>query len=86
MVGNRPILERILESGGIFMAWSDRPWILDGAAVRVSMVGFDNGAQAEKTLDAKAVSVIHADLTAEANVASASYRCRKMPISASKGF
>jgi type II restriction/modification system DNA methylase subunit YeeA len=71
MVGNRPILERILETGGIFMAWSDRPWILDGAAVRVSIVGFDNGAQAEKTLDGKPTSVIHADLTAEANVASA---------------
>ena len=23
-----------------FMAWSDREWVLDGAAVRVSMVGF----------------------------------------------
>ena len=45
MVGNRPVLERILESGGIFMAWSDRPWILDGAAVRVSIVGFDDGSQ-----------------------------------------
>jgi type II restriction/modification system DNA methylase subunit YeeA len=71
MVGNRPVLERILETGGIFMAWSDRPWILDGAAVRVSMVGFDNGAQTEKTLDGNVATVIHADLTAEANVASA---------------
>ena len=43
MVGNRPILERILATGGMFMAWSDRDWILDGASVRVSMVGFDNG-------------------------------------------
>ena len=50
MVGNRPVLERILESGGIFMAWSDRPWILDGAAVRVSIVGFDDGSQKERTL------------------------------------
>jgi type II restriction/modification system DNA methylase subunit YeeA len=71
MVGNRPVLERLLETGGIFMAWSDRPWILDGAAVRVAMVGFDNGAQTERTLDGKPVSLIHADLTAEANVASA---------------
>jgi type II restriction/modification system DNA methylase subunit YeeA len=71
MVGNRPILERILETGGIFMAWSDRPWILDGAAVRVSLIGFDNGAQTEKTLDGIPTSVIHADLTSEANVASA---------------
>ena len=60
-----------METGGIFMAWSDRPWILDGAAVRVSMVGFDNDAQTEKTLDGKAATVIHADLTADANLTSA---------------
>ena len=71
MVGNRPVVERILESGGIFMAWSDRPWILDGAAVRVSIIGFDNGSQKERVLDGQAVSSIHADLTASANVASA---------------
>jgi type II restriction/modification system DNA methylase subunit YeeA len=71
MVGNRPILERILETGGIFMAWSDRPWILDGAAVRVSMVGFDDGSQKERVLDGLPVSAIHADLTASENVASA---------------
>jgi len=71
MVGNRPVLERILESGGIFMAWSDRPWILDGAAVRVSIVGFDDGSQNEPVLDGQPVCEIHADLTASANVASA---------------
>jgi type II restriction/modification system DNA methylase subunit YeeA len=71
MVGNRPVLERILASGGIFMAWSDRPWILDGAAVRVSLVGFDDGSQKERVLDGLPVSEIHADLTASANVASA---------------
>lgn len=71
MVGNRPVLERILETGGIFMAWSDRPWILDGAAVRVSMVGFDNGSQVGCTLDGHHVMAIHADLSGEANVASA---------------
>lgn len=37
---NRKVLERIKRSGDIFMAWSDRPWVLEGAAVRVSMVGF----------------------------------------------
>ena len=71
MVGNRPVLERILESGGVFMAWSDRPWILDGAAVRVSIIGFDDGSQKERVLDGQLVSSIHADLTASANVASA---------------
>jgi len=71
MVGNRPVLERILDSGGIFMAWSDRPWILDGAAVRVSMVGFDDGSQKEHVLDGKPVSTIHADLTSSADLPSA---------------
>ena len=40
---NREVLERIKESGDIFMAWSDEPWVLDGAAVRISIVGFDDG-------------------------------------------
>ena len=71
MVGNRPILDQIQKSGGIFMAWSDRPWVLDGAAVRVSMVGFDDGSQKEYTLDGHPVSAIHADLTASADVVSA---------------
>ncbi|MBL8165893.1 MAG: DUF559 domain-containing protein [Anaerolineae bacterium] len=37
---NRRVLERIRQSGDIVMAWSDRDWVLDGANVRVSMVGF----------------------------------------------
>lgn len=60
---NRHVLARILEDGGIFMAWSDRPWVLDGAAVRVSMVGFDGGSQTDQTLDGRSVFRINADLT-----------------------
>ncbi len=71
MVGNRPVLERIKASGNIFMAWSDRPWLLDGAAVRVSMIGFDDGLEQERTLDGNSVGQIHADLTSESNVVSA---------------
>ncbi len=37
---NRTVLDRIVESGRIFDAWSDEPWINDGAAVRVSLVSF----------------------------------------------
>ena len=37
---NRPVLERILESGEIFNAWSDEEWVNEGAAVRVSLVCF----------------------------------------------
>lgn len=40
---NREVLKRICESGWIFNAWSDEPWINDGAAVRVSLVCFEGG-------------------------------------------
>jgi len=65
---NRKVLERIKSSGDIFMAWSDRSWILDGAAVRVSMVGFDNGTQKEKFLDGVQQTSINSDLTSHVDV------------------
>ena len=60
---NRRVLERIKESGDIFMAHSDHPWVLEGAAVHVSLVGFDDGAETERNLDEKPVAAIYADLT-----------------------
>ena len=68
---NRPVLERIKETGDIFMAWSDRPWVLDGAAVRVSMVGFDNGEEVSRTLDGALVQNINSDLTGSLDLISA---------------
>ncbi len=61
---NRMVLERIKQTGEIFMAWGDRRWILDGAAVHVSMVGFDGGIEQERTLDGAPVRAIHANLQA----------------------
>ena len=59
---NRKVLERIQETSTIFHAWSDEPWINNGAAVRVSLVGF--GQQVERTmLDGQPVAAIYADLT-----------------------
>ncbi|MBK8639913.1 MAG: class I SAM-dependent DNA methyltransferase [Chromatiaceae bacterium] len=37
---NRAVLDQIQGSSEIFAAWSDEPWINDGAAVRVSLVAF----------------------------------------------
>ena len=37
---SRKVLDRMLETCGIFNAWSDEPWVVDGAAVRVSLVCF----------------------------------------------
>jgi hypothetical protein len=66
---NRTVLERIKASGDIFWAQSDREWFLDGAAVRVSMIGFDGRSEEEKFLDSQEVSSINADLSSSANVA-----------------
>jgi type II restriction/modification system DNA methylase subunit YeeA len=61
---NRKVLERIKETGDIFLAWSDEEWVVEGAAVHVSIVGFDDGTQAECTLDEQPVPAINANLTA----------------------
>jgi type II restriction/modification system DNA methylase subunit YeeA len=68
---NRETLKRIKESGDIFFAHSDRDWVLDGAAVHVSMVGFDDGMEGERELDGKAVGQIHTDLTTGVDVTQA---------------
>lgn len=47
---NRDVLKRIKESGDIFFAVDDREWVLDGAAVQVSMVGFDDGSESRRVL------------------------------------
>lgn len=61
---NREVLKRIKETGNIFWAQSDRPWVLDGANVHVSMVAFDNGDERGRILDGKTVEAINADLSA----------------------
>jgi len=53
---NRRVLERIKETGDIFFAYSDRKWVLEGAAVHVSIIGFDDGSETNKILDDKPVS------------------------------
>jgi hypothetical protein len=63
---NREVLKRI-KDGGIFWAESDRPWILDGASLHVSMIGFDDGTEKTRTLDGQPVPTINADLTATAD-------------------
>lgn len=59
---NREVLDRISKSGAIFWAQSDREWTLDGAAVRVSMVGFDDGSETARELDGLEVSDIFTNL------------------------
>ena len=60
---SRQVLQRVKETGDIHLAWSDHPWVLEGAAVHVSIVAFDNGTETERVLDGERVSVINANLT-----------------------
>jgi type II restriction/modification system DNA methylase subunit YeeA len=68
---NLKVLQRIKESGDIFMAWGDRPWVLDGAAVRVSMIGFDDGSERGRLLNGVPVRNINADLSAALDLSGA---------------
>ena len=68
---NRAVLERIRDTGDIFMAWADHPWVLEGAAVHISIVGFDNGSETERELDGQLVDGINANLTGGADLTTA---------------
>ena len=60
---NRAVLDRIVERDNIFDAWSDQPWVVEGAAVRVSLICFaakDAGLAA--VLNGEATSRISSDL------------------------
>ena len=70
---NRKVLESIKETGDLFMAWSDEPWILEGANVRVSIVGFDGGSQKVKALNGETVATINPDLTSSIDLSMADF-------------
>lgn len=61
---NRKVLDAICTQTRIFEAWSDEPWVNNGAAVRVSLVCF--GTEEGAHLNGADVPQIYADLTAPA--------------------
>ena len=64
---NRRALQAATETRRIFEAWSDEPWMIDGAAVRVSLVCFsraDDESVSGARLDGQPVDEIYTDLTA----------------------
>ncbi len=62
---NRAVLDRIVGQATIFDAWSDEPWVVDGAAVRVSLVCVaPDDAAAVRFLDGKETPQIGSDLSA----------------------
>lgn len=60
---NRSVIENIIHVATIYEAFSDEPWLLEGAAVRVSLVCFTQKHDGPYLLNGKPVSQINADLT-----------------------
>jgi hypothetical protein len=79
---NREVLHRIKETGDVFFAVSDREWILEGATVHVSMVGFDDGTEDHRVCDGLAVGSINSDLTTGVDVTTA----KRLPANAGVSF
>jgi type II restriction/modification system DNA methylase subunit YeeA len=77
---NRKVLARVKETGDIFWAQSDRDWILDGATVHVSMVGFDDGTEQSRALDDRPVPAVNANLTGAVDLTAARRLAENMDI------
>ena len=60
---NRIVLEPIAGSNQIFDAWSNEPWTVNGAAVRVWLVNFAERAEPQRRLDGIFVHQINANLS-----------------------
>jgi hypothetical protein len=65
---NRDVLKHIKETGDIFFAESDRDWVLAGATVHVSKIGFDDGSERDRLLDGQVVGFINPNLTSVTDV------------------
>jgi type II restriction/modification system DNA methylase subunit YeeA len=78
---NREVLNRIKKVGDIFFAESDRDWVLAGANVHVSMVGFDDGSEKMRVLDGKEVKDINTNLTSHVDVTQAQSLAANLDIS-----
>lgn len=61
---NREVLAQAGKDCTIFEAWSDEPWVNDGASLNVSLVAFGRSGQ-QPRLDGRDVVRIHADLSAD---------------------
>ncbi len=80
---NRRALATATDGRPIFEAWSDEPWVIDGAAVRVSLVCFapsSDESVPERRLDGERVDAIHADLTAGVDLTRAQRLYRNMGV------
>ena len=87
---NRRALQAATDTFRIFDAWSDEPWVIDGAAVRVSLICFSHASDASVAgarLDGESVDEIYADLTARTGVVGVDLTgVRRLPVNAGVAF
>ncbi len=86
---NRTVLDQITRRGAIFDAWADEPWVVDGAAVRVSLVCFSKADYGDTgcRLDGEPAKEIHADLTARRRSTSADVTAaRRLAVNSDTAF
>ncbi len=60
---SRRVIERIKQTGDLFLAYSDEPWILEGANVHISFLGYDDGKESIRKLNGLPVASINTNLT-----------------------
>ena len=87
---NRRALQAATDKRRIFEAWSDEPWVVDGAAVRVSLVCFsraDDESVTETRRDGQSVDEIYTDLTARRGADGVDLtRATRLPVNAGVAF
>ena len=84
---NRKVLDRIRDTTTVFEAWSDEPWVVEGAAVRVSLVCFAPKTDETPHLDGKLVVEIFSDLTARASQHNSDLtKAKQLPENAHRSF
>jgi len=56
---NLPIMKKICDDCVVFEAWSNEPWVIDGAAVRVSIVCFGSPTEPESSIKLNGAITTH---------------------------
>jgi hypothetical protein len=74
---SRKVLDRIAQTATIFNAWADEPWVLEGAAVRVSLICFGIDADTHSQLNGHVVPKIHSDLSGGATNLTSALRLKE---------
>lgn len=85
---SREVLKAVALKNHIFQAWSDEPWTIDGAAVRVAMICFAQpGFETSNYLDDQKVDEIYSDLTGRTGLVGADLtKVQKLPENAKIAF